>query len=311
MSSSKFSRTIFPAVVVVICAWAAISRFTDVPTTITVSGKPLVTVESRNAAKAVISKVRLDESGDIPSKSVRFSKPVRYQKASDGAEIADTDEAVSALKTAVGVETELYCIMVDNKPLVGLESKEDTEKALELLKSRYEDKTGRKHTESTFKETVLIDHFYIDPHFYQSSPEKAVEAMTIITEKPVYHTVVPGDRTVKLAVRYGISLAELKSCNPQINIDYIVEGDRLLVKRPKLPITVVSKSLVHKTNHITSPPEMGRRYSRRTGTREMEVMTTSENGEPVSEDIISQITTWENPDRDHDARPRSRHYQHR
>lgn len=66
---------------------------------------------------------------------------------------------------------------------------------------------------------------------YSSMPnaEKPVNEPNTSAER--YHTVVKGDTMTKIAIKYGLSLPELKKLNPQVkNISLIYVGQKIRVK---------------------------------------------------------------------------------
>lgn len=286
-------RAVFAAIIVGVGIWTAISRVQSVPCTIVVDGKPVVSVESRGAAKTVLSHVRFQQMSGIPAGAVRFAQNVALRQAAKNAELVDLPEAARAVEKAVTVEAESFAITADGMPIVALASREDAEETLRLVKRHHERGMRNLCTESVFKESVLVEKRYVDVQKLYSSPEEAARFLTSITEKPTIHVVQQGDRAVNLAQQYGVAFTELKKLNPQLDLDRLVEGDRLLIRKAKEPVTVISKSLVTNTVTIVPPPEMLRHGRSRIGKRVTKTLTTFENGEPVSEEIISQVTTWE------------------
>lgn len=275
-----------------IVGWAAIGHFQNTPYTIEVDGKPVVSVESRSIAKKALADVRLQRAGNAPG-SVRFVQSVTFRRAGGSVELSDLPEAVRAVEKAVSIEAEGFAIIVDDKPVVALPTKEDAEKTLDLVKRFYERRVKTLYTSSAFKENVFVDKRFVEVGKLRSSPEDAVGVLTTTSEKPLVHVVVRGDRAVHLLTQYGISMAQLKSLNPGIDPERLTEGDLLTIQLPKLPITVICKSMLTETASVTPPQDL--RYGPRTGTRVSKIMVTYENGERVGEEIISQVTTWDRP----------------
>ena len=281
------------ALILGVVAWAVVSHIQSVPFTIEVAGKPIVTVESRAIAKKVLADVRV-QGASVPSPgSTRFVESVTFSRAAGNAEVSDVPEAVRALGEVVSVEAQGWAVIVDDKPVLALTSKEDSEKALDLVKRFYEAKVKSLYSRSTFKESVSLDKRFVRIGKLLSSPEDAANALTTTSEKPQLHIVQRGDRAVHIATRYEITLSQLKSLNPGVDPNRITEGDTLVVRLPKLPITVVCKSLIIETASVT-PPE-GVRHGPKSGTRVSKMLVTYENGKRISEEIISQVTTWDRP----------------
>ncbi|HUV04139.1 MAG TPA: LysM domain-containing protein [Armatimonadota bacterium] len=289
-------RAVFAAILAGLGIWIAGSRLSGAPYTITVGGKPIATVESLRAAKAVLHGARLERASGVPADSVRFAQRVELRRAAKNAEFVDVPEAVGAVEKAAPVEVEAFAIVVDDRPAVALPKKEQAEQTLRLVKEHYRRNLGRLRIEPTFKEEVFVERRYVGVEKLCAAPEDAVRVLTSTAEKPVFHTVVAGDRAVNLAVQYGVPISEMKKLNQQMNLDELMEGDQLLVRKGKPPVTVVCKKWTTRTVAVTPPPEARRHVRAKTGKREMRILVTYENGELVSEDVISQVTTWETPE---------------
>jgi len=217
---------------------------------------------------------------------------VTFHRAKARTELSDLPEAVRALEAATTIEAQGWAVIVDDNPIVALPTKEDAEKTLEMVKSFYERKVKNLDGKPTFKENVFVDKRHVLIRDLRSAPEDAVSALTTTSEKPTVHAVKRGDRAVNIARHYGVSLAQLKSLNPGVDPDRLTEGDLLTIQLPKLPVTVICKSIVTETVNI-SPPSGVR--SGRTGTRVTKVLVTYENGQRTSGEIVSQVTTWDKP----------------
>lgn len=290
-----------------VVAWTLVDDLHGAPYIIEVDGKPIVTVESRSAAKKVLADVRLQRAGSA-SGSVRFVESVAFHRVEANADVCELPEAVRTLEKAVTIEAESFAIIVDDKPVVALPSKADAEKSLDLVKRFYERKVKTLYASSDFKENVFVDKRYVEAGRLRSTPRDAVTALTTTSERPKVHVVERGDRAVHLLRRYDISMAQMKSLNPGVDPERITEGDVLTIQLPKLPVTVVCKSMVTETASVTPP--QGVRYGPRTGTRVSKMLVTYENGQRVSEEVISQVTTWDRPvpnkySRSHRSRSRS------
>lgn len=311
-------RALFVAIILALAAGILVSRISGVPNTIYVDGSPLVTVNSARAAKAVMQKVRLQRADGVTNGYVRFAQLVTLRQAKEGSSISDIPEAARILDKVVTVEADLYAIVVDDKPLAALANMNDAEETLNLAKSYYEKKLRHLCAESTFKENVYIRKHYVEAEKFCPSPQEAVRILTSVADKPVIHVIQRGDRAMKIAAQYGISFNELKRLNIDLNLERLTEGDQLMIRRPKLPITVLCKALVTKTEQLNPPNELGRYRRTQGGKRQLRMLVTYENGQPASEEILSQVTTWDRPkgraqDDEYDGRKsrRYRHYRHR
>ena len=279
----------------VLGTFAALYYGRNTPCTILVEGKQIASVESRAIAKEALAEARRGQAGDVQSGGLRFAEEVTLRAASKDADLADLPEAVGALENATSVEAELWAVSVDGLPVAGLRSQKDAEKTLDLVKRYYERGMPNVYGESSFKGKVFVERRYVDAGKYHSSPEKACEALTSVIEPPIIHVVQTGDRAVHLAKKYDISLDELQSNNPSVDLDRLTEGDSLVIRRAAQPITVISKALVTKTVVVMPPSEVRRHSQASAGKRTVRMLVTYENGAPAGQELISQITTWDRP----------------
>lgn len=223
-----------------------------------------------------------------------FGRPLRQAQ---GGQAQGRPAATLESRTAAKTEIKSFVIVVDGDLIAALPSEKEAEKALELTKGIHERKIPNLHTPSAFKEQVLVQKRAVDVNKLFQSADEAARFLTTALEKPLIHIIQPGDRAVKIAQQYNISIDELGELNPGVNLDIITEGDRLIIRKAKFPVTLVSKARIIRTITVTSPPEARKHGISRTGKRTVTSLVTYENGEQVSEEVISQVTTWERPKR--------------
>jgi hypothetical protein len=286
------------------------------PCTILINGKPVANVESRFAASRVLAEARALDAHGAPSNALRFTERVTIRSASSSDEISEAPEAVRAVDQAASVEAELFAVSVDGTPMVGLPNKALADRTIEMVKQHYEKGLPNIVGKSTFRGDVFVEKRFIAADRFRGTPEEACNTLTSISEPAITHTVVPGDRAVNVARQYGMSLDTLKGLNPGVEMARLTEGDLLVIQRAKQPVVVLTRSITSKTVDITPPPDAARYGGARTGKRVMRVMMTYENGQPASEEVISQITTWDRPKSSYSEDSSSysgysgRHYRH-
>ncbi len=288
-------RAVFATVIAGIGIWMGVSQLTKVPHAVLVNGKPLVNVESLGAAKRLLNDARRLNVGNVPGDRVRFHQNVTIRPVGKDAEITDMAEAGRKLGEATTVEAEAYAIVIDRTPIVALADRSDSEQALKLVKENYERKLGGHSAVSTFKEDTHIDKRYVSADKLCESTSDAVRILTSAPNGPTMHTVKLGDRAAKLAIQYKVPLADMKRMNPQADLDHLHEGDQLIMQVAKAPLTVISKIQSSELRNITPPSGLGRYGTIKSGRRQANIVAIYENGEKVSEEIISQVTTWDRP----------------
>lgn len=276
----------------IIGAWQ-VNRYSHAtPYAVYVDGEPVVTLRSKGVAEAVLKTLRSRFANGLPSSCVRFKQTVRLQPAPQGVRISKPTEAVKKLGEMLCPEVWAFAIVVDDMPVIGLRSNEEAEQALEILKKSFAEKIDKLSGQPTFKEKVVIHRQYVTPDRIAPDPKTAAKVLMAPAGERQYYTVRLGDRAVNIALQFGLTLDQLKKLNPKINLDKIREGDRLLVKLPKPPITVVTKRLVTKVTEVSGPAEL--KHKKKLGKRHTTAVIIYENDTPVGEEVISQVTVWEN-----------------
>ena len=262
------------------------------PCAIYVNGEPVASLASRVQAGRVLAEVRRLGSDGVPGSAVRFADDVGIGKPVDGGTLSTPDAAVEAVRESAAVETRLVMILVDGKPVAGLRNHDDAVRALALVREYYDKRLRNPIGKSTLAGTVSTKEDYVRADKYYPTPEAACKALTAVIEPAITHTVLSGDLAVSIAERYGIPFDELAKLHPDVNLERLDEGDKLVIRRAKRPVTVLSKAMVVETVEVHP---MGDPSISRSGKRVMKMMVTYENGDPVERDVLSQITTWERP----------------
>ncbi len=283
---------VFAAIIAAIILMVTSSTYRR-PCTIHVGGQPVASVASNQAAMRVLSMARKNALGTCKNLNVRFDKPVTISPAPKNTGITPIPEALKAIEESADVEVQAYAVVADDAAVVALTSKADAEKSLDMLKKYYESKVKGKSSTS-FKGNVYVDCRYVPSDILRETAEDALAIMTSISKPAVYHVIQSGDRAVNLSAQYAISMQDMKKLNPEVNLEKLVEGTHLLIHHAQLPIVVVSKVETTKTTTVNAPAESVR-AGISTGKRTARLVVTYENGMPVSEEIVSQLTTWERP----------------
>lgn len=286
-------RGAFMCAIAALGLWLAYDNLLNVPHTIFVDGKPIVTLESRGEARSALGEVTDRQLSGKEISSPSFTQRVALRRAPDDTEVSTAENAVSALDPLLVVKAQAYAIVVDGTAAIGLPKERDAERALDLVKQRYSNRLKNLYARPTFREQVVLQRRYLPVDSILMSPDKTADYLTSVHEKPTYHTLKAGDRAVHLTAQYGISLDELKSLNPGMDVNRLTEGDRLLIRRPKSPLTVVAKSLVTEIAPVQAPG--GRHMAAKTGKRQTWAVVTYENGIEVGREVTRVMTTWDKP----------------
>lgn len=309
LKKRKYRPSVYALLTILVIGIAGVIFYllTGGPYSVYVNGKSIVTVESRSVAKHILSAVKTDDAG-----SIRFAQKVSIKRSPSASVITDYHEAVELLKNATSFEIERFAVLAEDKPVVALPDRKKADETLKLVKVFYEKSLDNINGDSIFKENVSVSKLFVPLDMVCSTPEEAVNKLTAVTVPPTVHIIKRGDRAIHIARDYGISISTLKNLNPDINMEQLTEGKELMISPGKKPLTVITKAFVTKTTNLDSPSDAHRRRSSM-GKRISKVMATYENGIPVDEEILSQVTTWDRPkvsesydDNYHRSRHRSR-----
>ena len=90
----------------------------------------------------------------------------------------------------------------------------------------------------------------------------------------VWHTVADGDLVGRIAIQYGISVAELKRLNPELNVDRISIGQKIKVKgeaatkseRPQPTTTIMEEGNANEVWHTVADGDLVGRIAAQHGT---------------------------------------------
>lgn len=280
------------AIVLLLAVWLSVTKLTASPYGIYVNGSLVATVNSLGTARRVLSESQ-NRCESTPFAQTRFVERVELRRTPGKTRLLTVLEAKQALEEVTSVEAHAYAILADGEPIVALSGRSDALQALDAVKKHYEMVIGGEDPESHFKERISVEERYVPVQLFQPSADAAAGYLSSNISQPMIHIVKAGDRCSKIALRYHTTLDALKRLNHGLDLDRLSKGDQIYIRSAKLPITVITKTLVDKTVSVAPPAEM-RRYSRMgNGTRRTRVILTYENGREVDEQVMSQITTWD------------------
>ncbi|MCC6442999.1 MAG: LysM peptidoglycan-binding domain-containing protein [Armatimonadetes bacterium] len=243
---------------------------------VSVNGTPVVYMATGRSAHSVVN--RMKEEKARGERSAELAQDVQITKVpAEGKPVAPPDLAKRKLEGLLSVAAEKYVILVENRPVVALDTEEDAMTALEMLRSKYGMAAKVLLEVPQFKEHVAVKRQKVDMSLWHAAPEEAVAALSGTDTGPSYVVVLKGDLGSDLARKAGIPFSELKRLNPGVRWSRLKIGDQLVTGRRKPLITVIIKEQV---THIEDTPS---------GKREIKSVVTYENGQPVRREILSSI----------------------
>jgi hypothetical protein len=238
---------------VLVLQWRA-----KLPVALFVDGKPIAWLATSRLAQEAL-RLAKEEMERRYGKGTEFAESVLTGNLPlpNNEQLISPAEAAQRLLRQVRPARRAWLIVINDQPILALTRKEDAEQALEQVKAFFVPSDLPLVRPPRFKERVIIRQGLIAPDRVLTDPEEAARRLTQGLEPPRYHLVKSGEVALRIARRYGLSLAELQRLNPHRNLDRLKVGDRLLVRVGKPLVTVVS---VHQlVTHEPVPYKVERR----------------------------------------------------
>lgn len=281
----------------------AYGYFAGATCAIVADGKPIVLVENKSLANKLMDEVLQSASGT--SEEAKFLQNITIQRRGTGTPL-DREAALAVLKAKLTVAADKWAIMIDGKPYVAVDTKEQAGETLELARQKYGSRVDNLLEEPSFKESVKPQIAKVDLRLWRSTPQEAVEVLFRPTGgRPLVHVVKKGEVTSGIAHSYHIRLAEMARLNPGRSLDKLKIGDQLKIAEGKVPLTVVVKDQVSRTESIEPRIESitsVRMYSGKTvtlspgrpGRRQVKLAIVYENGAERGREVLEE-TILRNP----------------
>ena len=255
----------------------------------------------------------------ISLKKIRSSKPASIT----------TEETLAKLDGMITAYAEGAELKVGDKVIAIVKDQETADQILERVKDMYipaeakaesldtglkvksvaaftssEEETSKAKEEQVtlasiqLKEEVAVEEVTADPNKVLTE-EEATKLLTEGVEEEFPYQVKEGDTLSSIAKTHQMTLAEIRSLNPDIKNDFIKVGQQinLLALRPALTVTTVE----HVVEEVITEPQVEVRKSDelksgvtkvvregKTGRKQMSYRITKENGEVVKEEWLGQ-----------------------
>lgn len=262
---------------------------------LSVNGRPIVAMRDKAAVEALLTEMKREKSRDaallayLDGVEIRRMDPARV-------EITDARTAAERLEEAAAEMAPRGVIYVSGQPLAALPDAGAAAEVLEDLKRRVP--SAPDGTPPEFKEPVEIR---TEPAASKLWADRT-EALGILTGAGGggVHKVRSGESAWSIARANGLSLQDLKTANPGVNLERLQLGQELRLGSGKpAPLTVVSTNTVTETVEIpfresTTPRPLmwaGKRVIKQHGVPGRERVTfrvTYENGKPVRKEALQR-----------------------
>lgn len=211
------------------------------PVAIFVNGEPVAWLATSRLAKEALRMVtqqlqhQYGEGTEFAESVVTGNLPLPAHER-----LVSPAEAARRLLQRVHPARRAWLIVVNGKPVIALTTQQDAEQTLESVKAALTPSDLPLVRPPRFKERVAIRQGRITPDRVLADPQQAAQRLIHGLQPPRYHVVRSGEVALRIARRYGITLADLQRLNPYRNLDRLQVGDRLLVSVGKPLLTVVS-----------------------------------------------------------------------
>lgn len=214
-------------------------------------------------------------------------------------ELDSMDTVLKRFTYLTDTKAQAYGIYADGKRLVICKDAETAEKVLEAIKAEYVSKEDNIKYESIgFKEDVEIRAVSVSLKKI-SSYSAAKKAILNGGEKEISYKIKSGDAISTICEKYDISIKELKKMNPDLDVDLIHIGDKLIINKATSAIAVKTVSIEkygERIKHKTKYVENDSMYkgttnviqSGKDGKRAVTAKVTRVNGDKVKTKVIKE-----------------------
>ncbi len=253
----RIERTAFISVALLAIFVWIYSGLSSNKSLILIDGKPVVCVPTKNDANYILDQLK-SETGYNPSE-IEFKQEITVARAPRDANTVSRHKAYRVLKSLVSPVVPRWAILVDGEPIVALPDRETAGAVLDQAKIKFGRLVENLAEEPQFKEKVTVEIASVSPSIYCKTVDEALSLIfnpkkTI--KKDAVYTVHSGDMAVSIARKHGLSLDELASLNPGIDLAHLQIGDKLRVKAsamPKPKLTVVVRDQIQREETIPAP----------------------------------------------------------
>lgn len=243
---------------------------------------------SGELSKEYGSNIQIDAETDIS-----FKHMVVLDK-----EIDDVNDVLKRLTYLSDMQAEAYGIYINGSIITICESREAAESTLKAVQQEYVERDDKVVYEKVgFREDVEIKK--LDTKLVNiSSIKKATDDILTGGSKEISYEIKMGDTISGICSKYDISYEELEAVNPELNINSIFPGDKVIINKATSALSVVtvekgeySEKVKYKTE-VRKSDDMYVGSTRviqkgSNGKRVVEARITRENGEIIKKDVLS------------------------
>lgn len=295
-----------------------------------VKGELIGTISTQEELQNLYAEKIADYEENYPEVEVKLNTAdisVQEMRASDPD--INSEETLQKLNGIIQVYTEGAELKVGDKVVAIVKDEETASRILQQVKNSYTSEanqaehsdtaskiravaaltsTGEKENEQEeeqvtlasvrLKEEVVIEEVEVAPQQVLTD-EEAIKLLTEGEEAEFSYQVKEGDTLSSIAASYNMTVADIRSLNPELTDDVIRLGQQLTLYAPRPAITVTTVENV--TQEVITEPQVEVRKSDelksgvtkviregQTGRKQVSYRITKENGEVVKEEWLGQ-----------------------
>jgi LysM repeat protein len=214
------------------------------PITIAINGTPIATVDSINAARAIIRTVHSEQVGAVylTADHPHFKEDVEFVRSSSATPIDSDDAAGAKLAAATHTVVDADVIIVNRKPLVALPDVQTAQTAVDELRDHYASLPPSDPIEErpTFVQDVTIERRTVPAEIAKTNADDAA-AVLWSAPPPKTYVVESGQTGWAIARKFKMTFSQFLQANAGRDVNRLAPGDTVNVSQDTPPVDVIVK----------------------------------------------------------------------
>ena len=221
---------------------------------IVVDGQTGAVVGSREDAQQALDSVLRKQAGDFaPDAHFQQKVDVKRIEPSSGAVVLSPEEAEQQLDPKLTAIISACWLIINDKPLFALSSRKEAESLLLDLVNHYLPRKAELYGQPVFREKVALREEVISLGNARNPLVTKPQALKILLApavSPRRYILRRGETASLIAARYRVRMSDLKTANPNLNLDRLRAGDSIVVAGGLPPLTVIAHARESGTRDI-------------------------------------------------------------
>lgn len=198
-------------------------------------------VEDKNTAEKALQNLKKDLQENL-EKDIIFSQDIVVEKIYDPKidKISTFDEIKKNMERHSRISIKAYELNVNGRNIAYLNSKREVNDILDTLKKKYHSEDERKKLkEIGFVENVKIQQRLVPVEKVQEK-EEVLKYILRGKEKALTYILEEGDTVWDIMKKYDLTLEKIQKSNPDIDLEKVKIGQKLILMFPKPYINIKS-----------------------------------------------------------------------